>query len=210
MYVYEYDWTPDGKAWAATAAHGSGDANWWIAGLYLVNAQSGQMHEIYKPKLQIAEPHVSPDGKNVAFIEGLMSDAGLTGGEIHVVPADGGAARNLTPNSKTSPSALAWKSPDVIVFAQNADGNSSFATVTVVAGCDSDTLDGRRVASPRPVDAWVSGGSFSRDGSVTAIVRQSAVLRRKSGPARSANGSSSPGLNAGVKPPGARCATCIG
>src|SRR5579863_1660231 len=28
MYVYDYDWTPDGKGWAATAAQGSGDANW--------------------------------------------------------------------------------------------------------------------------------------------------------------------------------------
>ena len=26
MYVYEYDWTPDGQGWVATAAHGSGDA----------------------------------------------------------------------------------------------------------------------------------------------------------------------------------------
>ena len=39
VYVYEYDWTPDGQAWAATAAHGTGDANWWIARLYLVNAR---------------------------------------------------------------------------------------------------------------------------------------------------------------------------
>ena len=44
------------------------------------------MREIYKPKWQIAEPHVSPDGKSVAFIEGLMSDEGLTGGDVHVVP----------------------------------------------------------------------------------------------------------------------------
>ena len=71
LYVYEYDWTPDGQGWAATAAHGSGDANWWLARLYTVNAQSGEMREIYKPKLQIADPQVSPDGKNVAFIEGI-------------------------------------------------------------------------------------------------------------------------------------------
>ena len=68
--------------WAATAAHGNGDANWWIARLYLIDASSGDMREIYKPKLQLADPRVSPDGKNVAFIEGLMSDEGSTGGDV--------------------------------------------------------------------------------------------------------------------------------
>ena len=82
MYVYEYDWTPDGQAWVATAAHGSGDANWYVARLYCIDAHSGEMREIYAPKLQIAGPRVSPDGKSVAFIEGLMSDEGPTGGEI--------------------------------------------------------------------------------------------------------------------------------
>ncbi len=53
VYVYEYDWTPDGQSWATIAAHGSGDNNWWIARLYLVNVQTGMMREIYKPKLQI-------------------------------------------------------------------------------------------------------------------------------------------------------------
>ena len=85
VYVYEYDWTPDSQGWVATAAHGSGDANWYVAKLYRINAQSGEMREIYAPKWQIAEPHISPDGKNVAFIEGLMSDEGSTGGDIYVV-----------------------------------------------------------------------------------------------------------------------------
>jgi dipeptidyl aminopeptidase/acylaminoacyl peptidase len=173
MYVYEYDWTPDGKAWAASAAHGSGDANWWIARLYRVSAQTGEMQEIYKPKLQIAQPLVSPDGKNVAFIEGLMSDAGLTGGEIQIVPTQGGAARNLTPQSTTSPSALAWMSSDRIAFAQNADGNSSFATISTSGGAVQTLWTGEELAATTSA-AWVPGGSFSHDGSVTAGVRQSA------------------------------------
>jgi len=31
LYVYEYDWSPDGRSFAATAAHGSGDNNWYVA-----------------------------------------------------------------------------------------------------------------------------------------------------------------------------------
>src|SRR5208283_5333889 len=177
MYVYEYDWTPDGEAWAASAARGSGDANWWVARLYRVNARTGDMQELYKPKLQIANVRVSPDGKNVAFIEGLMSDAGLTGGEIMVVPANvvsaaRSAARNLTPESKTSPSALAWTSSDLITFAENADGNSGYATVSVSKGTVQPLWTGEELTATT-TEAWVPGGSFSRDASVTAIARQS-------------------------------------
>jgi dipeptidyl aminopeptidase/acylaminoacyl peptidase len=172
-YVYEYDWTPDGQSWAAIAAHGNGDANWWVARLYKVNAKSGEMREIYKPELQMANPRVSPDGKNVAFVEGLMSDAGLNGGEIHIVPTAGGPSRNLTPNSKTSPSALAWTSPDLITFVQNVDGNSGFAAVSLSTGAMQSLWTGEELTAVTS-DAWVPSGSFSRDGAVTAIARQSA------------------------------------
>ena len=37
LYIYEYDWSPDGKTFAATAAHGVGDNNWWIADLYTIS-----------------------------------------------------------------------------------------------------------------------------------------------------------------------------
>jgi hypothetical protein len=46
LYVYEYDWTPDGKAFAAIAAHGSGDDNWWLARLYTVAADSGALQPL--------------------------------------------------------------------------------------------------------------------------------------------------------------------
>jgi dipeptidyl aminopeptidase/acylaminoacyl peptidase len=171
VYVYEYDWTPDGQGWAAIAAHGNGDANWWVARLYRLDAHGGDMHEIYAPKLQIADPHVSPDGKNVAFIEGLMSDAGLTGGDIQVVPLAGGRARNLTPGIKASPSTLTWAAPDRIMFAQNLDGNSSFAAVSVNGGEVRPLWSGEELVAVTS-DAWGPGGSFSRDGSKIAVVRQ--------------------------------------
>lgn len=173
VYIYEYDWTPDGAAWAATAAHGSGDANWWVARLYRINAQSGEMHEIYAPKWQMEDPHVSPDGKNVAILEGLMSDAGITGGDILVVPIDGGPARNITPNLKASPCSLVWTSPARILFAANFDGNSGFGSVNAIGGEAQTLWTGEEVAAAAS-DAWGPGGSFSRDGTVTAVVRQSA------------------------------------
>ena len=41
FYIYEYDWSPDGRTFAATASHGAGDDNWWIAQLYTLAADGG-------------------------------------------------------------------------------------------------------------------------------------------------------------------------
>ena len=199
VYVYEYDWMPDGQSWAAIAAHGNGDANWWIARLYRVNAQSGEMQEIYKPELQMANPRVSPDGENVAFIEGLMSDAGLNGGDIHVVSTTGGTARNLTPNSSMSPSALAWTSPDAVAFAENADGNSAFATVSISTGAVQPLWTGEELATTGG-QAWGPDGSFSHDGSVTAVMRESASAPPEVWAGPIGKWKQLTELNAGIKP----------
>jgi dipeptidyl aminopeptidase/acylaminoacyl peptidase len=171
VYVYEYDWTPDGQAWVVTAAHGSGDAEWYVARLYRVNAQTGEMREIYKPKLQIADPRVSPDGKSVAFIEGLMSDEGSTGGDIQIVPIAGGAARNLTPKIKASPSSLTWGASDRITFTENVDGSSGFGSVSVKDGTVQTLWTGEESALAEG-DGWASAPSASGK-LITAIVRQS-------------------------------------
>jgi dipeptidyl aminopeptidase/acylaminoacyl peptidase len=171
MYVYEYEWSPDEKSWAAIAAHGAGDANWYVARLYRIDSSSGETREIYKPKLQIADPRISPDGKNVAFIEGLMSDEGSTGGEVYLVPITGGAARNLTPGIKSSPSALSWSDSNHVTFAENIDGNSGFGSVSTKGG-DAQTLwTGEEFIHP--------GGNFwmaSTTNATTAMVRQSASV----------------------------------
>jgi dipeptidyl aminopeptidase/acylaminoacyl peptidase len=173
MYVYEYEWTPDGRSWVTSAAHGAGDANWYVARIYLANAQNGEMREIYKPKLQIADPRISPDGKSVAFIEGLMSDEGSTGGEIYVVPVAGGAARNLTPGIKSSPSALVWSKADRITFAQNVEGNSGFASVSSKGAAIKSVWTGEEFAHPAG-NSWAASRASADGKLITAMVRQSA------------------------------------
>ena len=177
VYIYEYDWTPDSKAWAAIAAHGSGDNNWWIARLYRIAAADGELHEIYKPKWQMADPHVSPDGKNVAFIEGLMSDEGLTGGDIMVVPTAGGAAKNLTPGMKASPSAIAWSEPGGIVFVANKNGEPALGWGTIVPSAhewgSTVPVHGTDMIG-NTTNPWSPSVSFSRDGQTLAFVAQSA------------------------------------
>ncbi len=76
-----------------TAATGNGDANWWTADLETIDAASGVARRIHRPALQIASPRWSGDGKRIAYIGGIMSDEAVTGGDVYVVPASGGARR---------------------------------------------------------------------------------------------------------------------
>ena len=131
LHVYEFDWRPDSKGLAYVAADPPGENNWWVAKLYtqsfneapkaiLASAEiTGPLHG-----LQIAVPRWSPDGKQIAFIGGLMSDQGVTGGDVWIIPATGGDPRNLTPLRPSTPAWIEW-----------GDNRSLF--VTELAGSDS-------------------------------------------------------------------------
>ncbi|MES3020753.1 MAG: S9 family peptidase [Pseudomonadota bacterium] len=108
-FVYEYDWTPDGQGFAVTSATGNGDNNWWVATLGHVDAGSGKLRVLAAPKMQMNIPRVSPDGKTVAFIGGLMSDLGSVGGDVYTVPLAGGEPANATPGYAGSFNGLAWR-----------------------------------------------------------------------------------------------------
>ena len=128
LYVYEYDWSPDGKQCVLVAAHGSGDNNWYIAQLYVLTLDTGECRSILKPAMQVAVPRWSPDGKSIAFIGGLMSDEGVVGGDIYTVSATGGKAINRTPNLDASAKWLAWNaSSRQIIFTETQDGGSGIA-----------------------------------------------------------------------------------
>ena len=169
MYVYEYDWTPDANGLVLTGAKGNGDNNWYIAQLYLVDVQ-GTMRTIYAPKLQIGRPAVSRDGKSIAFIEGLMSDEDSIGGDVYVIPRDGGAARNLTPDRKASASLVAWTNSGKIIDMENIDGESSIARIDPSTGHIESLY---RAAELLTSGFWSTSLALTPDGTASAAVRSS-------------------------------------
>ena len=109
LFVYQYDWRPDGSGFVGTAAPGDGDNNWWVAKLYSFSGGAGRvLFAPSDPQHQIADPHVSPDGKSVAFISGIMSDFGSTGGDVYALPLAGGPATDITPAMPASATSLGW------------------------------------------------------------------------------------------------------
>jgi dipeptidyl aminopeptidase/acylaminoacyl peptidase len=181
MYAYEFDWSPDGSRIAYTAALPPGDNNWWIAKLYVQSAQadadasvlvdpagtdSGSLHG-----LQIALPRWSPDASRIAFIGGLMSDQGATGGDIYAVAAGGGAPVNLTPGIRVTPSWLRWTGPQSMLVSQVSNGQSQLADYAVSA----TRAQQQRVHFTLP--ASISDGSASMAMSLSGDLKRVAFLQ---------------------------------
>jgi dipeptidyl aminopeptidase/acylaminoacyl peptidase len=74
--------------------------------------------------LQIAVPRWAPDGQQIAFIGGLMSDQGSTGGDLYLMPATGGEPKDLTPNRRGSPSWFVWLDEKTVGISEIKDGES--------------------------------------------------------------------------------------
>lgn len=161
-YVYEYDWAPDGTGFVATTALGNGDDNWWIAELDRIDGATGAVRRITAPNMQMNEPRVSPDGRTVAFIGGIMSDFGSVGGDVYTVPIEGGEPVDRTPGYRGTFTSILWGkaglsgsalvSDHIQLVPINGDRGPSQPTwsapVSITAGDArfARSLDGRTVA----------------------------------------------------------------
>jgi dipeptidyl aminopeptidase/acylaminoacyl peptidase len=141
LHAYEFGWAPDSKHIAFIGAPPPGENNWWVAKLYTAEIPTwgGDTAQIHKPVvvldptivqgplhgLQMAVPRFSPDGKRIAFIGGLMSDQGSTGGDIWVVNADGkGQPIDVTPGIDGTPTYEVWTRNNVLGFVEDRRGHS--------------------------------------------------------------------------------------
>ncbi len=130
LYIFEYDWSPDSKKFVYTAAPPPGDDNWYIAQLYQQSVFTIDTLLCYKPLRQITLPRWSPDGKRIAFIEGLMSDQGGTGGEIFTIFSTGdNKLKNLTPHRTSTPSWFTWRPDGTILFTEFVGGSVAVNTL---------------------------------------------------------------------------------
>ncbi len=210
LHVYEFDWSPDSQKLAYVAAPPPGENNWWVAklytqGVFLNGANNGSSpsqlggraafdpgalldpHTVSGPLhgLQIAVPRWSPDGKQIAFIGGLMSDQGATGGDIYTISTEGNASPvDITPDSHISYTWLQWlpdvahrHDADVLGASAIVDGHSAFMNVGVHQSSGTDTAASSSQIFQLP--ASIGDGrmemslSLTRDGQRAAFISSS-------------------------------------
>ena len=170
LYIFEYQWSPDGKSFAAIAAHPPGDNNWYIADLYRIEASTGGAHKLLVPEMQIAAPRWSPDGSQIAFIGGLMSDQILPNGDVYVLPAGGGHPRNLTPGMGMSASWIHWEpSSQNILFHAVDSGATTIASVNISSAKLNCLWHGLESIYANSSDKV----SYANDGKSSAVIKES-------------------------------------
>jgi dipeptidyl aminopeptidase/acylaminoacyl peptidase len=222
LHVYEFAWNPKGGI-VFVAANPPGENNWWVAKLYRTvpcgegeatplptsaaacpliptakivldpTTVSGPLHG-----LQIAVPRWSPDGSQIAFIGGLMSDQGSTGGDVYVIPSAGGEPKDVTPSRSASVAYLGWIGPEAIGIAEHVGGNSHLAALDLRTGKDLPQID---VTFPESIGAGglVMSVSLSNRHTI-ALIRSSFEMAPEvwAGPAGSMKQITH--LNDGLKP----------
>ncbi|HWE86851.1 MAG TPA: prolyl oligopeptidase family serine peptidase, partial [Terracidiphilus sp.] len=177
LHVYEFDWSPDSGKLAYVAAPPPGENNWWVAQLYTAaatpNAAAASIVDPQKDPgslhgLQIAVPRWSPDGAHIAFIGGLMSDQGSTGGDIYLISSSGGSAVDITPRADVSSVWPHWLDNHSLIVSEVAGGASRIAGYHLVgSGANSAMADGKTLLD---VPAGISDGresmslSIAKDG----------------------------------------------
>jgi len=167
-FVYEYDWLPDGSGFVGTAAPGDGDNNWWVAKLFaFTDAGPRLLFAPPTPQNQIANPRVSPDGRTVAFISGLMSDFGSTGGDVYTVPVAGGSASDITPGLKATATSIAWGCDGRLLTRLLAGDQMQVARLPVSGGAPAVLWSGADY-----IEGDHAGLSLACPSSLTATVSQ--------------------------------------
>jgi len=166
LWVYEFDWRPDTSGFVAVVAEGDADNLWYQARLVTLSAQ-GDVHDIALPRMQIARPRVSPDGKKVAFIGGLMSDEGYDSGDVFVTDLASGQTDNVTNGFRGSVNSVSWS------------GNRLLGGITWYGSTGTALIDpsGHSAPSlsvrPETIDARDGRVSVSANGKTLAYVAES-------------------------------------
>ncbi|MCK9367656.1 MAG: S9 family peptidase [Metallibacterium scheffleri] len=216
LFAYEFDYSPHARRIAYVAAPPPGADHWWVAQLYVQptravaapravvnpNTVAGPLHG-----LQIALPRFAPDGKSIAFIGGLMSDQGATGGDVYLVSATGGAPLDLSPGIGVTPSWFAWTGAHALLVNAFAGGSSQLASLRIDAGhgrwqplrtvhaalgdgtamsalalaAQGDALAWIQSSFDAPPEVWTTTLRRASDGGITALAAPHAITRINAG-----------------------------
>lgn len=155
--VWEIDWA-GGDLAAGVLSSDPSESGWYRAHLAVVDLGTRQATILHTPRWQIAGPRLSPDGRRVAFLEGIGSDRGSLTGTPMTVELSGLPAVPVATDLEVT--RLAWRDEAGLWFSGRRG---------MLSTCGYASLDG-------VVDERWSGEAAARELSVSADGREMAAV----------------------------------
>lgn len=159
---FDPSFSPDGQELAFVW---DGDRGADLA-LYVLRVGAGPPRRLTEAPGSVCCPAWSPDGRSLAFVRQSGDE-----GNVVVIPAAGGAERNLAPVRPWFGTALAW-SPDGkhLVYPDRRSPSEPYS----LAVLSLDTLESRKATHPGADDLGDAFPSYADDGKSLAFARVSA------------------------------------
>jgi len=137
-------WSPDGRtiAFVQDSTEQSEVREEGQPSIYLLSVADSTMRALPTGFPESSDPAWSPDGKTIAF--GCSKGRGLEN-DVCVIPATGGASRNLTADWNLDPSAPVWSADGkTIYFSAETSGNTHLFAVAASGGPVRQVTTGER------------------------------------------------------------------
>jgi dipeptidyl aminopeptidase/acylaminoacyl peptidase len=120
LQIWEFAWSPDARELAAVVSDVPYEWAWYTNRLDRFRCE-GSATTVWQAKRQVAFPAWSPDGGRIAFISSNWSDRGCIAGDVWVVSAAGGEARDISRGLTASPGWLEWSADGKTLLAMGHD-----------------------------------------------------------------------------------------
>ncbi len=118
----DFDWSPDGKEIAFVHTPTPKFNDWIKTDISVVEVATGKVRPLVASRAAESSPLYSPDGKSIAY---EASDDPPTWGftsTIQIIPADGGAPRQLGATFDQQPSLVDWSADGKGIYYTEAEG----------------------------------------------------------------------------------------
>lgn len=148
LNIWDVAWAGPSAA-VAVVSDGPGEADWYSAHLSLIDLSGGTARPLYRSSRQLGMPTASPSGAQVALIESVSSDRGLTAGDILVIDVARGKTARLDIGG-IAVTALAWRSEGKLAFAGLRDFEMVVGEIDVASGERSERWASEELTSGDP------------------------------------------------------------
>jgi dipeptidyl aminopeptidase/acylaminoacyl peptidase len=140
LQVWEFCWSPDGGELAVVASDLPHEHAWYTCRLLAFPLGDGPVRTLHRARRMVGKPVWSPDSLHVAFLSSMWSDRGNTIGDIFVVPAGGGKARDISVDHRVSVNSLAWSTDSGRLLTTAHEGGGMGVAEIDVATCERRSL----------------------------------------------------------------------